>query len=119
MTFENGVKATLTMTGFTAPGGRRYYFHGTHAELVLDESENKITLWKYNEGPEIIEINALEDSGYGHGGGDVFLVRKLYEVLCGNAQADTSLEASVESHLMGIYAEQSRLNGGELIYVHK
>lgn len=119
MTFENGVKATLTMTGFTAPGGRRYTFHGTHGELVLDEMENKICLWQYGKAPETIEVSTLEDSGYGHGGGDVFLIRKLYEVLCGNAQADTSLEASVESHLMGIYAEQSRLNGGELIYVHK
>jgi predicted dehydrogenase len=119
MTFENGVKATLTMTGFTAPGGRRYTFHGTMGELVLDEMENSIRLYPYGKDPENTEINALEDSGYGHGGGDVFLVRKLYEVLCGNAEADTSLEASVESHLMGIYAEESRLKGGELIYIHK
>ena len=119
MTFENGVKATLTMTGFTAPGGRRYLFHGTYGELLLDEMENRITLWKYQEASETIEINALEDSGYAHGGGDVFLIRKLYDVLCGNVQADTSLEASVESHLMGICAEESRLNDGQLIYIHK
>lgn len=119
MTFENGVKATLTMTGFTAPGGRRYHFHGTHAELLLDEADNKITVWKYNEEPEIIELSELEDSGYAHGGGDVFLIKKLYEVLCGNAEADTSLEASVESHLMGICAEESRLQDGKLIYLHK
>lgn len=119
MTFENGVKATLTMTGFTAPGGRRYTFHGTMGEIVLDETANTICLHKYGEEAEITEIHTLEDSGYGHGGGDIFLIRKLYEVLCGNAEADTSLEASVESHLMGIYAEESRLKGGELIYIHK
>ena len=28
------------------------------------------------------------------------------------------LEASVESHLMGICAEESRLKGGKLIYIH-
>ena len=30
MTFENGVRATLTMTAFTGRGGRIYTFHGTH-----------------------------------------------------------------------------------------
>ena len=119
MVFENGVKATLTMTGFTAPGGRRYHFHGTLGELVLDELTNEITLWQYGEGPQVTKIDTLEDSGYAHGGGDVFLVKKLYEVLCGNAKADTSLEASVESHLMGIRAEESRLAEGKLVYVHK
>ncbi|MBQ4053255.1 MAG: Gfo/Idh/MocA family oxidoreductase [Clostridia bacterium] len=34
MTFENGVKAVLTMTAFTAVGGRRIHFHGTLGEMV-------------------------------------------------------------------------------------
>ena len=119
MTFENGVKATLTMTGFTEPSGRRYMFHGTMGELTLDEKENIIRLYPYGKEAECTQINALEDSGYAHGGGDIFLVKKLYEVLCGNAKADTSLEGSVESHLMGIYAEESRLQGGTLMYIHK
>lgn len=119
MTFENGVKANLTMTGFTAPGGRRYVFHGTLGELVLDEMEQKITLWQYGKATEATDISLLEDSGYGHGGGDVFLIKKLYEVLEGSATAATSFEASIESHLMGICAEESRLQGGKLIKVHE
>lgn len=119
MTFENGVKANLTMTGFTAPGGRRYVFHGTLGELILDEAEQKITLWQYGKATEVTDISLLEDSGYGHGGGDVFLIKKLYEVLEGNATAATSFEASIESHLMGICAEESRLQGGKLIKVHE
>lgn len=119
MTFANGVKATLTMTGFTAPGGRRYHFHGTQGELVLDESENRITLQKYLDGPEVIDLAKLEDSGYAHGGGDIFIIKTLYDVLEGNGTAATSFEASIESHLMGIAAEESRLQGGKLIYIHK
>lgn len=119
MTFENGVKATLTMTGFTAPGGRRYHFHGTLGELLLDEADNKLTLWQYGEGPEVFDLAQLEDSGYAHGGGDIFLIKKLYEVLDGRGTAATSFEASIESHLMGIAAEESRLQGGKLIYIHK
>ena len=119
MTFANGVKATLTMTGFTAPGGRRYHFHGTQGELVLDEAEHRITLQKYLDGPEVIDLAQLEDSGYAHGGGDVFIIKTLYDVLEGNGTAATSFEASIESHLMGIAAEESRLQGGKLIYIHK
>lgn len=119
MTFENGVKVTLTMTGFTATGGRRYHFYGTLGELLLDEAENRLTLHKYGESAEDVDWASLEDSGYSHGGGDVVLIKTLYEVLSGTAPAETAFEASVESHLMGICAEESRLNGGKLIYVHK
>jgi len=119
MTFENGIKATLTMTGFTAPGGRRYHFHGTLGELLLDEAENKITVWKFGKAPEIINLSDLEESGYAHGGGDVFIIKTLYDVLSGKGTAATSFEASIESHLMGICAEESRLQNGKLIYVHK
>ncbi len=119
MAFENGVKVTLTMTGFTAPGGRRYHFHGTLGELLLDELDNCLTLHKYGEEAQVLNMAELEDSGYAHGGGDVFLIKTLYEVLAGTAKAETAFEASVESHLMGICAEESRLKGGELIYIHK
>ena len=118
MTFENGVKATLTMTGFTAPGGRRYHFHCTLGELVLDELESRLTIQKYGEEVQAIDLAELDDGGYAHGGGDYFLIQTLYDVLEGNVSAATSFDASIESHLMGIYAEESRLQGGKLMQVH-
>jgi hypothetical protein len=119
MTFENGVKANLTMTAFTAVGGRRYTFHGTLGDLVLDEAANTLTLHKYGKEPEVSTLSDLNEKGYGHGGGDGKLIGQLYAMLSNNSTATTSFEASVESHLMGIYAEESRLKGGELIYLHK
>ena len=118
MTFENGVKAALTMTAFTAVGGRRYVFHGTLGELVLDEASNTLTLHKYGQDAVIYTLSDLNEKGYGHGGGDAGLVNQLYDMLLGKASQSTSLEASVESHLMGICAEESRLQGGKLVYVH-
>ena len=64
-------------------------------------------------------MEELIEKGYNHGGGDKFLIEGLYDVLCGTVVAGTSLEESIESHLMGICAEKSRLNGGELVLVHK
>ena len=118
MTFENGVKATLTMTAFTAGGGRIMRFFGTLGEVVLDEARDVIEVKPFGKPAEEIKIGTLTESGYGHGGGDSGLVRELYEILCGNASPATALEASVESHLMGICAEKSRLEGGRLVSVH-
>ena len=57
--------------------------------------------------------------GVGARGGDEGMINVLYDMLLGNNVQTTSFEASIESHLMGICAEESRLKGGELIYIHK
>ena len=118
MTFENGVKAELTMTGFTSDVGRRMHFFGTEGELIFDESANLIELKRFHGKHETYNMQSLVEGGYGHGGGDIGLVHTLYEMLEGKAAYITSLEASIESHLMGIYAEESRKDNGRLIYMH-
>ena len=120
ITFENGVKASLMMTAFTQDGGRRIHFHGTLGEIILEEQSETVTVNLY-EGyqQETHSTAALQEGGYGHGGGDIFIIRKLYDLLTGESDAATTLEASIESHLMGICAEESRLKGGKLIYIHK
>lgn len=119
MTFENGVKASLTMTAFTADEGRRITFFGTLGEIVLEQQENTITLHKFGEEKTVFPIKTFQDGGYGHGGGDYYIIEDCYRMLNGEAQSETSLEASVESHLMGIAAEKSRLCNGKLIYLHE
>lgn len=116
MIFENGVKASHTMTAFTAPSGRRFDIHGTYGEIMFDEDQNFIRLYKYNglSKPEIIEWkpNELteysETKGFGHGGGDAMMIKKFYDILEGNVEADTALDKSIESHLIALAAEESR-----------
>lgn len=117
MTFENGVKAELLMTAFTAKGGRIYKFFGTLGELVLNEEEDEITVKPFGGEVQVIPIKPLIEGGYGHGGGDSGLISQLYDILTGKGTNETTLEASVESHLMGICAEESRLAGGKLVYL--
>lgn len=122
MQFENGVKAELTMTGFTKLCGRRITFFGTQGNITLDESENKIMVDKFTldeNDSETIQINVLNENGYGHGGGDYGIVNTLYDILEGKTSNRTSLEESLESHLMAIAAEESRVQGGKLIEIHK
>ena len=121
MTFENGVKATLNMMTFAKEAGRRMNFYGTLGEIILDEAEGIVEMRIFGGENVTYPIGELikETSGYGHGGGDFVLINELYDILMGRATKGTSLEESIESHLMGICAEESRLNDGKLIYVHK
>jgi hypothetical protein len=56
----------------------------------------------------------------GHGGGDHRMVDKLYDVVAlGDTAVNTSIENSVESHYMALAAEESRVNGGQLVLLDK
>ena len=115
--FENGITATLHMTAFTATGGRRVTLFGTYGEISMYDKE-KIVVSVFGKPDEVIDVSNIVDNSYGHGGGDYMLINTLYDMLEGKSAMETDLEASVESHLMGIKAEESRLAGGELKSVH-
>lgn len=118
MTFKNGVKASLTMMAFTRFCGRRIEFFGTGGQITLDEVRGFIRVGVFGEAEYQLKISELESANMLHGGGDYGLVKTLYDVLTGNASEKTSLAHSVESHLIGIAAEESRRLGGALVKVH-
>ena len=115
MKFKNGVTANLTMTGFTALPGRKMTFHGTLGEIEMDEENDYIRLSRYGKGTQFFAIKDLlketfrED--FGHGGGDVMLIKDFYKALVGDGCMGTTLEKSIESHLMAFAAEKSRRSG--------
>ena len=118
MTFKNGVKASLTMIGFTRHCGRRFEFFGTDGQITLDEVRGFIRVSPFGEAEHEIKISDLTPEGTIHGGGDLGLVLALYDTLSGHATEQTSLTRSAESHLIGIAAEHSRKLGGALVNVH-
>jgi len=116
MQFENGITATLTMNAFNIGGGRKVTFYCTYGELYMDEKE--IIIRPFGGEEKHIDLSEIEDIDYAHGGGDAKLIDSLYGMMSGDAKMVTTLEESVESHLMGIAAERSRLAGGALEYLH-
>ena len=111
MVFENGVKVTLTMTAFTNRMGRNMSFHGSLGVIELNEDSGEIVLDVYGEKRTIYKIKDLvenEKDEFNHGGGDAKLCDSLYAVINDGVVAGTSLESSVESHLMALAAEKSR-----------
>lgn len=117
MTFKNGIKASLKMM-FASESGRRITFYGTYGEIILDERMDEIWILPFGGAKQVIKISSLIKGSVGHGGGDGKLVDELYEMLVGEDGGKTSLAKSVECHLMGIAAEESRKRGGALIRVH-
>ena len=115
MQFENGIKANLTMTAFTALPGRKMTFHGTLGEVEMDEENDYIRLSRYGKGTQFFSIKevlkeAINDD-FGHGGGDLMLVKDFYKALAVEEKLGTTLDRSVESHLMALAAEKSRRTG--------
>ncbi len=115
MYFENGVKATHFMTAFTKAGGRVMTFHGTLGEISLNDPADEIRVSVFGQDDVIIKVSELceedEDKGMGHGGGDAGIYRAFYKLITGEGEAETSIEASIESHLIAICAEESRKTG--------
>lgn len=122
MTFKNGVKASFAMTAFTKEMGRIMSFHGTMGAIKFDEAQDVIKVQVYGKEEETIRISALIDPGsvssYGHGGGDYMLLEDLYKMVTQKAECSTTLEKSVESHLMALAAEKSR-KSGRVVKVHE
>ncbi len=119
MTFENGITASHTMSAFTDKMGRRMVLHGTLGEIELIEDLETLTLFRFGKEKLVIAISDLikEVDSMGHGGGDSRLINTLYDIIDGGAEASTTLEKSVESHLMAFAAERSR-HSGQVVKVH-
>ena len=56
----------------------------------------------------------------GHGGGDAIMVKQFIELLASKKDDEmlSSIEHSIESHLVALLAEQSRLEHGKSIPVN-
>lgn len=107
MVFENGIISTLTMTAFSGPCFRETRVRGTLGELQCNTESNKITLTIFGKKPKIIKRSKASGLG-SHAGGD----EKMIASLAVNP-GKTSIRMSIESHMIGFLAEQSRLKNGE------
>ncbi|HUF25541.1 MAG TPA: Gfo/Idh/MocA family oxidoreductase [Gemmatimonadaceae bacterium] len=113
--FDGGVTASFSMEAFTPFGGRRTRVMGSMGYIEGDMRQMRIVDFRTKERT-VLESRALEVDQYandGHGGGDWRLAANFVEAV---AKQDASLlsstiDASIESHLMAFAAEQSRERG--------
>ncbi len=118
MLMTDGSTFTHTMSAFDATGSRYAKFFGTMGEIIADMSANTITVTEFGKPTEVIDITKLATDFSGHGGGDNRMVEEFLDMIIegkGPNNRTTSVERSVESHLICMAAEESRLNGGKVI----
>lgn len=117
MELEDEVTVVLTMSAFSAKGGRNIRVMGTKAELYADMEKDIITLMPFGGEEEVFDIRKMATDLSGHGGGDIKMVEDYLDVLEGKPMptAMTTISRSVESHIVALTAEESRVMGGQMI----
>jgi predicted dehydrogenase len=110
--FDENVTASFSMEAFTSYAGRRTRIMGAMGDMVGDM--NELVLTDFRTGKQTKLIPKAEDvEGYknsGHGGGDWLLARDFVQAVAQqNSKLLTStIDESIESHVMGFMAEESR-----------
>ncbi len=118
MAFENGVKATFTMTAFSSEITRRIRIFGSLGEIRGEFEKGEIEVIRFADPKKIVYEFNVNSTEIGHGGGDWGLVAHFVELLKGATKANpSSIREAVHSHFMAFAAEKSRLNNGETIEV--
>lgn len=115
MEFADGVTASFSMEGLTSYSERRTRVMGTDGDIIGDSrfldvfkfSTRKRVKWDVRKDAKITS---------GHGGGDYGLVRDFIQAVSRKDPTllTSTIDASMESHLMGFVSEQSRHTGKTL-----
>lgn len=108
--FTHDVTVSFTMSAFTYEGSRVMNIMGTRGQIRGDMEKNSITVWDFLTGNR--EDITIRTGIGGHSGSDDALMRGfLRTVETDGAYTLSSAEDSMQSHLMALAAEESRLTG--------
>lgn len=102
--FEDNVTASFSMEAFTSYEGRRTRVMGSMGDIVGDME--KFTLTDFRTGDK----SEWKQSTDTHGGGDWRLVADWIQAVSQHNPSllTSTIDASIESHIMGFMAEKSR-----------
>ena len=123
----DGSTMSFTMSGFSQNIERIAVFYGTKGQLDVTmgssgkaDSRLEVRMFTPDCPVERINVSELADDFSGHGGGDAVMVEEFLQILLGervSSSAVTTLEQSLESHYCALAAEQSRLRGGQVVWL--
>lgn len=118
MQFESGAVAVLNMNAFSDKMFRESHIVGTKGELIGVGTKLEMRIFGGKSGNVFTGTMPVS----GHAEGDLRTVAGFVKLVCGETDdlTDfTTIEATVESHDIALAAEESRKNGGTLIYLKK
>ncbi|MCR5656889.1 MAG: Gfo/Idh/MocA family oxidoreductase [Butyrivibrio sp.] len=113
--FENGVHASFNLSGFTNRMCRTIKVMCENGEIRGDDELNEIEVTRFTsnslEAPYVKKYNPDMQEGF-HGGGDTGLIEQFLDMLENdNIEALSAIDRSIESHIMALAAEKSRVEG--------
>lgn len=112
MTQTDNTEVNFTLTAFSQKITRKVKLFGSKGEIKADLEQGTIVVKNFEEADYNIEVKPRPG---GHSGGDTGLMDEYVQVLkdetSSNNNWSTSLEESIESHLMAFAAEESREQG--------
>jgi predicted dehydrogenase len=113
--FKNGVTVTFNLSGFTNKISRTIKIMCENGEIRGDDSLNIIEVTHFtSNSAQSYEQRVIHTGNVvgGHGGGDSGLMEDFIKLIEDKElTSKTSINQSVESHMMAFAAEQSRRNG--------
>lgn len=111
MIFDGGGTANLIMNAFNEEG-RYIRVFGTKGELYARMADTEITVYTFDDMQRktVNVAETVESIVGGHGGGDVGIIREMYEYMTDsyNGYRAANIDVSVKNHLIGFAAEKSR-----------
>lgn len=108
--FEGDVTVSFTMSAFTYEGSRIMNIMGTRGQIVGDMEKNEIEVRDFLTGNRTRDI--IKTGSSGHSGSDEkFMQGFIRTVETDGEYSLSSAEVSVNSHLMALAAEESRITG--------
>ncbi|MBA7635519.1 hypothetical protein ES703_43123 [subsurface metagenome] len=110
MRFEDNIEVNFALTAFSNEKNRTSKIFGTGGEIRANFEYGIIEVYKFTKNSETIMVSNLAG---GHNGGDSSLMNNFVRFLKGEIERDdlTTIEASLESHIMGFSAEIARREG--------
>lgn len=119
---ENDATISFTMSAFTSNGSRRAHIMGTKGDMICDMSKKEVILTRFGQKSEIFDTSKNASDAFGHGGGDFGIVKDLIDIFDPAVEKSaslTSIDVSIESHIVALAAEESRVNGGKLVEIEE
>jgi hypothetical protein len=111
--FEDGILATFGLEAMTGWEARKTRITFAFGEVVGDNDLIEVTDFRTKQTTKWKASEQTDFNASGHGGGDWGLVQNFAQAVSQNKPEllTSTITASIESHIMGFMAEESRKNG--------
>ncbi|MCU0338565.1 MAG: Gfo/Idh/MocA family oxidoreductase [Spirosomaceae bacterium] len=111
--FDEGILATFGLEAFTGWEARKTRVMFSMGEVVGDNDLIEVTDFRTKQTTRWRASEQKDFNNSGHGGGDFGLMQNFVQAVAQNKPEllTSTIEASIESHIMGFMAEESRKSG--------